>query len=129
MSLTVPGTPEELGMAEWLAKQLDQPVDRVGEGVAEYKLKSVTPGRPMVDEIVRIVRLRHAATPQDFVALTNVVRTDGQASRLSTYLASSVMIVRGNADDLRLPEWLIHELDQPANQPSPAKSEYRGGPN
>jgi len=128
MSLTVRGTAEEIGTAEWLARQLDQPADRVGEGAAEYKLTSVNPGRPLVDETVRIVRIRHAATPQDFVALTNVVRTVAQVFRLSTYLAPNAMIIRGTPDDLRLPESLIHELDQPASQPSPAKSEYRGGP-
>ena len=124
MSLTVRGTAEGIGTAEWLAEQLDQPVDRVDEGAAEYKVTSVKPS----SEVVRLVRIRHAATPQDFVALTNVVRTVGQVSRLSTYLAPNVMIVRGTPDDLRLPEWLIHELDQPSNQSSPAKSEYRGGP-
>src|ERR1022692_1702267 len=41
MSLTVRGTAEEVGTAEWLAKQLDQPVDRVGEGAAEYKVTGV----------------------------------------------------------------------------------------
>jgi hypothetical protein len=116
MSLTVRGTAEQLGAAEWLRRQLDQPVSSVGEGAAEYKVTGMSGGKP-VDEVVRIICIRHAATIQDFVGLAGVVRTIAQILRVSTYLAPRVMIIRGTPDDLRLAEWLMSELDQPANQP------------
>jgi hypothetical protein len=126
-SLAIRGTAEQLAAADWVAGQLDQPISRVGEGAAEYRVTRVNALGQPVDEVLRLIRTRHVTKALDLVELAGAIQTVAKI-RCATYVASGVMILRGTPEELRLSEWLASELDQPFDTLRAGKSEYRGGP-
>jgi hypothetical protein len=109
-TLAVHGTAEQVELAGWLAKQLDQPVDQ--------PLKSsVAPASPQYngptgDDVVRILYLPHTATVQDFQEIANAARTVSEVRRVFTYNAARAMAIRDTADRVAMVDWIAGELDQ-----------------
>ena len=54
--------------------------------------------------------------PQLLQEIATNVRTIGNIRRLFTYSTLSVMTARGDPSQIALAEWLVNQLDQPANQ-------------
>jgi hypothetical protein len=115
-SVTVRGTVDEVRLAEWLVAVLDRPATVP----QEYAMPG--PG----DDRVRVFHLTHAETPQDLNEMVTLIRTLADARHVSVYNPPKALVLRGNAWRISLAEWLIGELNQPANTPPPAgPHEYR----
>jgi len=117
-ALTLRGTADQLELAGWLYKELDKAPLSQDSAVHEYRAGS--------DDVVRLFYLTHTATVQDFQEVANLVRTATTIRSAFTYNAARALALRGTGDQLSLAEWLINELNQPAQQThSPAPHEYQ----
>jgi type II secretory pathway component GspD/PulD (secretin) len=117
MTLAVHATDEQVGLAEWLVKELDQPVGGPPPATSpEYKGLSDTDEqrRPITNGVARIFYLQHAATVQDFQEAVNAIRTVTEIRRVFTYNDGRAMAVRGTPHQLATAEWLVRALDQPS---------------
>jgi type II secretory pathway component GspD/PulD (secretin) len=115
-SVTVRGTADEVRLAEWVVAALDRP----GTVPQEF----VAPGS--ADERVRVFHLAYAQTPRDLQEMATLVRSIADAQYVYVYTPPKALVLRGNAWRISLAEWLISELNQPANTPPPAgPREYR----
>jgi hypothetical protein len=118
-SLAVHGTAEQVELAGWLVKQLDQPAG-AGRSASATEYKG-----PANDDVVRIFYLPHAATTQDFQEVANAVRTITEIRRAFTYNDGRAMVVRATPEEAAMAEWVARELDQATDTPSSATPEYR----
>ena len=121
-TLTLGGTAAQIALAEWLVKQWDNsaPVQQPENPAAhEYRLSS--------DDIVRVFHVAHAPTPQVLQEIATNIRTIADIRRIFTYNAPTLITARGDASQIALAEWLVNQLDQPANPAarSSASHEYR----
>ena len=118
------GTPEQMGMIEWLVSDLNQPASQPKRfGSHEY--------RASAGDVTRVFYLANAKSPQDLQALASAVRSAADIRRMFTCNAARAIIMRAAAPDrvpadqqVAMAEWLVNQLDQP---PSPAQTseEYR----
>jgi hypothetical protein len=117
------GGVSQIALAEWLVNQLDQPANQAARsaGSHEYRLSGT------IDDVVRVFYPANTGTPQGLQEMATDVRTIANIRRLFIYRESTALIVRGTAAEIALAEWLVTELDQPANQPprTPAPHEFR----
>ena len=115
-TVTLHGTAAQIALAEWLLTQWENATAQ------EYRLSS--------DDLVRVFHLAHTPTPQSLQGMATDVRTVANIRRLFTYNEKSVITVRGDASQLALAEWLVNQLDQPANHVArgTASSEYHAKP-
>ncbi len=130
MILTVHGTAEQIGLAEWLVKQLDQPVGGpIPTTSPEYKGLSDTDEqrRPITTGVARIFYLPHTATVQDFQEIANAIRTVTEIRRVFTYNDGRAMAVRGTPEQMGMAEWLVSELNQPGPKQGSTADEYTAG--
>ncbi|HTM48980.1 MAG TPA: hypothetical protein VL285_09880 [Bryobacteraceae bacterium] len=121
--MTVRGDAARIALAEWLVNQLDQPVDRANRSAAsgEYHAGGAA------DDVVRVFYPAHTGTPQGLEEIATDVRAIGDIGRLFTRSDPAALIVRGTSAQLALAEWLLGQLDQPADQAgrTSAPHEYR----
>jgi hypothetical protein len=112
-ALLVHGTAEQVALAGWLTKQLDQPPGSSAVPTSlEYK-------GPTGDDVVRILYLPETATVQDFQEIANAARTVTEVRRVFTYNAARAVAIRDTPDKVAMVEWVARELDRQ----SPAWSE------
>jgi hypothetical protein len=129
MTLAVHATAEQIGLAEWLVKQLDQPVGgTVPPTSPEYKGLSDTDEQrhAITNGVAQVFYFPHAATVQDFQETVNAIRTVTETRRVFTYNDGRAMVVRGTPTQTAMVEWLVRRLDQPDQKPSSA-DEYAVG--
>jgi len=122
--MTVRGNASQIALAEWLVSQLDQPAGQAARSAASHEYRP----SGAADDVVRIFYPAHTGTPQGLAELATDVRSiAGLAKVLMVHLQSTAIIVRGTTAKIALAEWLVNELDQPANQPprTPSPHEYR----
>ncbi len=107
MTVGMRGTSEELGLADWLLQQLDQPT--VGSATqAQAQEESAREFyMPGTGDTVRLFYLRDA-TVQAFQNVASDVRKAG-ISKVFTYNAFGALAVRGTADQIVAARDLIHE--------------------
>jgi hypothetical protein len=111
MSVTVHGTAEQVTVAGWLAKKLDQPLDVPSATPAAPEFKGVTgddgKGHAVPDaDVVRVLYLPHTATVQAFQEIANATRTVTEMRRVFTYNAGRAMAVRDTPDKVAMAEWI-----------------------
>ncbi len=114
--LSVSGTPSQVALAEWLFYELDRPPDRQAPS-REFRVSNEA------DDVVKVFHLAHTATPQELQEVATSVRSIAEIRRLFTYNAPRVMAVRGTADQIKLADWLVTQLDQ-----SPGPGQREAGP-
>lgn len=115
-SVTVRGTADEVRLAEWVIAAMDQP--------ATVPQEYVVPGS--ADDKCRVFPLTYAQTSRDLQEIAILVSSIADAQHVFVYTGPKLLILRGNAWRILLAEWLIKELNQPANTPSPVgPREYR----
>jgi hypothetical protein len=107
-AIAVKGTPEQIGLAEWLINQLDQPVDVANSGKREYTVPG--PGDP--DNVVRVFSLAHAGTVQRLQEVATQVRVMTQARRVFTYNSPRIIALRGTPGQVEQADQLIRERDK-----------------
>ena len=117
-SVTVRGTAEDVRLAEWLVTVLDQPASATAP--QEYRVPGAS------DDLVRVFYLTHAQTPRDLQEMVMLIRSLADAQYVYVHSTSKALVLRGNAWRISLAEWLISELNQPANtRPPVGPREYR----
>jgi hypothetical protein len=101
-ALMVRGTDAQIGLAEWLVKEL----------VPEPP--SSTHRREMGDDdVVRVLRFPHTATVQDLQKAATQIRAATQIKKVFTYNGLRAAAFRGTADQIALAERLAMDLDHP----------------
>jgi hypothetical protein len=114
-AMVVRGTPDQMAMAEWLVKQLDQP--KPGP-VDEYSVGA--------DDVMRVFLLANTQTVQDFQEIANAVRTTIEIRRMFTVNTPRAVIVRSTSAQMAMAQWLLGQLDKPAEvQKAQASGEYQ----
>jgi hypothetical protein len=115
-SVTVRGTADEVRLVEWLVAALDRP--------ATVPQEYIAPGA--ADDRFRVFYLAHAQTSRELQELAALVRSLADAQYVYVYTQPKALVLRGNAWRISLAEWLIGEMDKPANTPPPVgPREYR----
>jgi hypothetical protein len=120
--LSVHGTAGQIALTEWLMNELDQPVGaQPGSGSDAHKYL-MSGGDP--DSVVRVFFLKNAGSVQNLQEVATVVRSIAEIRRAMTYNAPQTLVVRGSAGQIALAEWLVNNLDIPANAAGSAKRQY-----
>ncbi len=118
-TITMHGTPEQVAGAEWLFQQLDQPIGNAENDGAQFKMDEVVgPQKQPIEGVIRVFHFKNPANVQDFVEIANAIRTVTETRRLFTYSPSMAMMIRDTPDKAAAIEWLVGQLDKPANQPN-----------
>ncbi len=105
-ALVIRGTGAQIGLAEWLVKELEP---ELSSSTHQYRMEGN-------DDVVRVLRLPHTASVQDFQKVVTNIRTATQITRVFTYNTSRAFAVRGTADQIALAERLAMDLDHPSNE-------------
>ena len=106
-AVTVRGTAAEIGLAEWLLGELDNPTKV--QGTHEYRLAG------SADDVVRVFYLTPTNTVASFQKICTQVRSATEIRRLFTYNAPRAAMARGTTNQIALAERMFSELDKPAN--------------
>ena len=120
--LSVHGTAGQIALTEWLMNELDQPVGAQpgsGSDAHKYLMAGDDP-----DSVVRVFFLKNAGTVQNLQEVATTVRSIAEIRRAFTYNAPGAIVFRGSAGQIALAEWLVNNLDIPANVPNSAKRQY-----
>jgi type II secretory pathway component GspD/PulD (secretin) len=106
-TVTVQGTPDQLGLSGWLIQTLDVPAGaRVSPpaGAREYRFAG--------DNVVGVFYLSNQSTPRQVQEILMVLRTVvGQ--RASPYTSQNALVVRCAADAMALVEKLLSDISKP----------------
>jgi hypothetical protein len=113
-ALVMRGTAEQASLAEWLSKRLTQP-----DGT-NYQMAS--------GEMVRVFKVTHATTMQDFQEVATLVRAIGDIRFSFTYDQTHAVAIRGSAGDLALATWAMQQLDQTSHPQSAANYRISDSP-
>jgi hypothetical protein len=108
MALIARGTSTEMVLAEWLVKELGQPVS------APPRTPDPHEYRPSgtADDVVRVFFLTHADSPQRLQKIATEVRSAAEIRRIFTYNPLRALVLRGTAAQIALAERLISERDR-----------------
>ena len=103
-ALMVRGTEAQIALADWLVKEI----------VPEPP--STTHQREMAgnDDVVKVLRLPHTATVQDFQKAATQIRQATQIKKVFTYNRLRAAAFRGTADQISLAERMAMDLDHPS---------------
>jgi hypothetical protein len=115
----VEGTAAQIAAADWLVHQMDLPAKGPFSGTHEYRLPSGG------DDVVRVFYVTHAATPPALQEVAVTLRSVANIGRLSVYNPLKAIVVRGSDRQVSLAEWMVDQLNQPANAAAPAPHEYK----
>ena len=115
------GSPERVGLAEWLLEATDKPSGWKPEpetiqspASREYRL----PG-----DSLPVVRIYYPANSGENVSIQNLIFLDtlwkvSGVKRVQTYNRPRMIAFRGTADEVEMGEWLLRETDVPEVQTS-----------
>ena len=130
MSLAVRGNSEQIGLAEWLVKQLDQPVEGTASPLSpEYRGLSDTDEQHLAitNGVARVFYLTYTANVQDFQEAANAIRSVTETRRVATVNQGKAMLVRGTPTQMAMVEWLVQSLDPDRQKTSSTAGEYTVG--
>jgi hypothetical protein len=115
------GTPEQVAAVEWMLKELDGATAALASGSRATQQFSMGP-----NDTLRVYYLSNAKTVQDFQEIANLTRTISEVRRVYTYNTPRAVAIRGTTDEMAMTEWLLKELDKPADAAqSVALGQYR----
>lgn len=106
-ALVVRGTGAQGRLADWLVGEL---TPEAPSSTHEYRVAGASGTN---DDVVRVLRLPHAASVQDFQKTVIAIRAATQIKRIFTYNGPRAFAVRGTADQIALAERLANDLDKP----------------
>jgi hypothetical protein len=119
-SITVSGTDAELAMAAWLVEHLD--MEQPQAATAQYSFS----GSP--DDSVRIFYLANTPNNYGLNEMVTSLRVAADIQRIFTYSPQKAIAMRTTPAKAQLAEWLVQQLDVPAdNHPSGERYGF-GGP-
>jgi hypothetical protein len=118
-SITVNGTEEQISLAAWLAKELnDAPSSRQAMVAHEY------PGTAGSNDDVRVYFLANTNTPQELQEAVNITRSVADIMRFFPCNEIRAIVARGTPQQIEMSQWLLGELDQPAGSLKPGHREH-----
>jgi hypothetical protein len=103
-ALVVRGTDAQIGLAEWLVKELQPKTSPANQ---EYAM----PGGN--DDVVRVLYLVHTPSVQDFQKAATQIREATQIKRVFTYNTLRAAAFRGTAEQIATAERMAAQLDKP----------------
>jgi len=103
-ALTVRGTDAQIALAEWLVKEI---VPDPPSSTHQYEMAGN-------DDLVRVLRLPHTATVQDFQKAATEIRQATQIQKVFTYNRLRAAAFRGTADQIAMAERMASDLDHPS---------------
>jgi hypothetical protein len=106
-ALVVRGTDAQIGLAEWLVGEL---VPEAPSSTHEYRMAGPSGNN---DEVVRVLRLPHTASVQDFQKDVIQIRAATQIKRIFTYNSPRAFAVRGTTDQIAMAERMTAQLNKP----------------
>ena len=117
-TLSMSGTAVQIAVAEWMYTELDR------QTLPEFATKEFkVPNKE--DDVVRVFFLHNTKTIQDFQEVTTTVRTITEMRRVFTFNTARALAVRGTVDQIAATEWMVRELDQPADAKRTDPREYQ----
>ena len=119
--MAVRGTADQIAVAAFLVRELDQPADAKRADSRQYQM--VDPANHG-ETAVRVFYLPYTSTVQQFQEVATTVRTIGEVRRIFTYNAPRALIVRGTPDQIALTGWMVGELGKPVT-PGTASTTYQ----
>jgi hypothetical protein len=106
-TLTMHAAPAQLAIAQWILSQLDTPGNE--SAVLEYK-------SPAADDVVRVNFLANVTEPRPMQELLTVLRTVADIAKVFNYNSRHALVLRAKSADMAFAEWIIDQLNLPANQ-------------
>jgi hypothetical protein len=106
-TITVSGTDAELGLAAWLVEHFDS--EQPQTATAQYAF----PGSP--DDTVRIFYLVNVPAQSILNEMVTSLRVTADIQRIFTCTPQNAIAMRTTAAKAQLAEWLIQQLDVPAD--------------
>ena len=105
--IAVRGSADQLALAEWLFKQLDQPPAAPGQMRAEQQFHSALTNLPEV----RVLYFAHATTAPERQPVVNAVRVIPELTHVFPVMSQGAIAMSGPADRIALAEWLFGQVD------------------
>ena len=121
-AMAIQTTPAQAAFAHWLVQQLDQPA-QPGRQPVSYEFHSPLEHPDENASAVRVVFLTHTKTPQALQEMMQVIRTGAEVQRALPIASEDALVLRAKPERIALAEWLIAQLDQPA-QPGRQAASY-----
>jgi type II secretory pathway component GspD/PulD (secretin) len=113
-AILVRGSAEQVALAESIVRELDGSLAGARpKGVREYTFEDTFSPPERRTPAVRVYYPSSAGTAQDIVDLVNGLRSIAEIQRAVAFTASGAIVIRGSADQAKLTDWLVRELDQP----------------
>jgi type II secretory pathway component GspD/PulD (secretin) len=118
-SITVQGTTEQVSIAAWLAKELnDAPASRQAPIRHDY------PGNASPNHLVQITFLAHTSSGRELQELVNLTRSTADIQRFFPCNAIDGIVSRGTPEQADMANWLIGQMDQPAGTLKPGHVDH-----
>jgi malonyl CoA-acyl carrier protein transacylase len=108
--LVARGSADQIGLAEWLVRQLDRPLVTPAPDTGTHEIQMT----PTIVKTVRVFYLSHNQSPQDIQGIIDQLRTTG-TQRIYHYNAQKAVAIAGTAEQVAAAENLVRQLDQPAS--------------
>jgi type II secretory pathway component GspD/PulD (secretin) len=112
-TMTLHGTPNQLGLAAWLVPQLDRsapPTPQASQSPSTLEYQLAGSNAP----VARVFYPSHVGTPQALQEMINAIRSTFEIQRVVAFNNLKAVILRGTAEQVAAAEWLINGLDKPA---------------
>jgi hypothetical protein len=120
-ALALRGTADQLAAADWMIRELDQPGDAKR---TDSPVHDIVDTGYLPETKIRVFYLPYATTTQQFQEVATLIRTIAETRRLFTYNTRKAMIVRGDAAEMGLTDWIVHELAKPVTAETIASQTY-----
>jgi hypothetical protein len=120
-AIAVRGTTDQMMMADWLVRQIDEPVGAQSSDQHAATRELHMPGTR--DDILRVFYVNHTDSVQSFQEVATMVRSISAIPRLFTYNETRAIAARGTAEQMAMADWMIKQLNQPAGPEPLAKRE------
>ena len=121
----VDGTDAQVAMAQWVVRQVDQPAGAPSPTQPlSYTYTGASAGEPG-NGVVRMFFLAKTDTTVDGLDFLNILRTAADIQRVFPINSRKAIIVRAAPERVEAADWLIRQLDQPAQPGKMAAGELR----
>lgn len=122
-AFTVRGTSGQVALAQWLVQQLDRPAGwQAPEQPAAYDYHPPA-GKDVANTAVRVFYLTQMRFPSELQEVQNIIRTGAEINRVTPFTVLKVLVARGTPESVAFTEWLVQQLNQPA-QPGRKTASY-----
>ena len=111
-ALAVRGTGDQMGLADWLVTELNQPVQQSHSSAPhQYRIPMSSTDAARYGDVVRVFYLPNTKTAQDFQEVANLVRATTNIRMAFTYSEPRALALRATSDEIALAAWLVNELN------------------